>query len=149
MHAASEGQHHGAKCLLLQGFQPQGAAQAPLRAATFWSLNSQRIRLRAGALASPVWASPLTIKPGVRSLHFWWPPSPAGFSSSKPALTPVNRPSPGFFPHPKSDFYETEEYSRLLSVPATRCGSKCLWLRGEPCGRTGRLRPLSQAKACT
>jgi hypothetical protein len=42
MHAASEGQPHGAKCLFLRGFQPQAAAQAPL-AATIWSSHFPRI----------------------------------------------------------------------------------------------------------
>src|SRR3954468_386043 len=39
---------------------------------------------------------------------------PGRFSSSKPDLTPVNRPSPGFFPHSKPDFYETEGLRRTV-----------------------------------
>jgi hypothetical protein len=52
MQAITEIQPHGAKCRFLQGLQHQVAAQAPLRAATLWSSNSQRTQLRAGALAS-------------------------------------------------------------------------------------------------
>ena len=67
-------------------------------------------RTHSQAPSGPVLASPLTIKLGVRSLHFWWPLSQAGFCPSKPDLTPVNRPSPDFFPHSKPDFYETEGF---------------------------------------
>ena len=152
MHAASDGQPHGVKCLFLQGLQHPVAAQGPLRAATRWSSNSQRTQLRAGALASPFrprTGSPLTIKLGVRSLHFWWPLSPAGFSCSKPDLTPVNRPPPGFFPHSKSDFYETEEFIHLRTfcwmLKAANPVGERLWLQSTFLAEKGRSPLLERA----